>query len=94
MKMKLDVKYNDGATAAATVAAVDFVGFEEKFDRSIAKFQTELKFTDLCWLAWHSLHRADASLGDFHDWLETVEGVTFGEDSEIVPLESPASIGR
>lgn len=94
MKIKLDVKYDDGATAAATVAAVDFVGFEETFDRSMAKFQTELKFTDLCWLAWHSLHRKNESIGDFHAWLENVEGVTFGEDSEIVPLESPASIGQ
>ena len=94
MKMKLDVKYNDGATAAATVAAVDFVRFEETFDRSVAKFGTELKFTDLCWLSWHSLQRKDKNLGEFHAWLDDVEGVTIGEDSEIVPLESPASIGQ
>jgi len=94
MKMKLDVKYNDGATVAATVAAVDFVRFEETFDRSVAKFGTELKFTDLCWLAWHSLQRKDEKLGEFYAWLDNVEGVTIGEDSEIVPLESPASIGQ
>ena len=93
MKMKLDVKYNDGTTAAATVAAVDFVGFEEKFDRSVVKLETQLKFTDLCWLAWHSLQRADASIGDFYIWLENVDEVKFGEDSEIVPLESKASTG-
>lgn len=51
MKMNLDVVYNDGSTAAASVAAVDFVVFEETYDRSVAKFQTELKFTDLCWLS-------------------------------------------
>ncbi len=94
MKMKLDVKYNDGTTAAATVAAVDFVGFEEKFDRSVVKLETELKFSDLCWLAWHYLHRKNESIGDFHTWLENVDEVKFGEDSEIVPLESPASTGR
>ena len=94
MKMNLDVTYNDGATVAAKVAAVDFVKFEEAFNRSVAKFQTELKFTDLCWLAWHSLSRADKNLGEFHVWLENVEGVAFGEDSEIVPLESPASTGQ
>ena len=94
MKMNLEVAYNDGATVAATVAAVDFVRFEETFDRSVAKFQTELKFSDLCWLAWHSLQRKDKNLGDFHAWLDGVDGVTFGEDSEIVPLESPASIGQ
>ena len=94
MKMKLDVKYNDGATAAATATAVDFVRFEETFDRSVAKFQTELKFTDLCWLAWHALQRKDKNLGEFHEWLDNVEGVTFGEDSEIVPLERTASTGQ
>ena len=93
MKMKLDVEYNDGVTAAATVAAVDFVGFEEKFDRSVAKFETELKFTDLCWLAWHSLQRKDKTVGEFHAWLDNVEGVTFGEDSEIVPLEKSQPTG-
>ena len=31
MKMNLDVTYNDGATVAAKVAAVDFVRFEEAF---------------------------------------------------------------
>jgi hypothetical protein len=94
MKMNLDVVYNDGSTAAASVAAVDFVVFEETYDRSVAKFQTELKFTDLCWLAWHALSRKQKDLGDFHAWLENVESVMFGEDSEIVPLESTASIGQ
>jgi len=94
MKMNLDVVYNDGSTAAASVAAVDFVVFEETYDRSVAKFQTELKFTDLCWLAWHALSRKQKDLGDFHAWLENVESVTFGEDSEIVPLVSTASIGQ
>ncbi len=94
MKMNLDVVYNDGATAAASVAAVDFVAFEETYDRSVAKFQTELKFTDLCWLSWHALSRKAKDLGDFHAWLENVESVTFGEDSEIVPLESTASTGQ
>ena len=94
MKMNLDVVYNDGATAAASVAAVDFVAFEETYDRSVAKFQTELKFTDLCWLSWHALSRKAKDLDDFHAWLENVESVTFGEDSEIVPLESTASTGQ
>jgi hypothetical protein len=94
MKMNLDVVYNDGSTAAASVAAVDFVVFEETYDRSVAKFQTELKFTDLCWLSWHSLSRKQKDLGEFHAWLENVESVTFGEDSEIVPLESKANTGQ
>lgn len=93
MKMNLDVVYNDGRAAAVTCTAVDFVGFEEEFSRSMVKLQTELKFTDLCWLSWHSLSRKDATLGDFKAWLAGVESVQFGEDSEIVPLESPASTG-
>jgi hypothetical protein len=90
MKMNLTVKYDDGATAEVVVSAVDFVAFEQEFNRSVARFEAEFKFTDMCWLAWHSLGRRDKNLGEFMAWMEKVDEVTFGETTDIVPLESTA----
>jgi hypothetical protein len=90
MKMNLTVKYDDGATADVVVSAVDFVAFEQEFNRSVARFESEFKFTDGCWLGWHSLSRRDKSIGEFMVWMEKVDEVNFGEAEEIVPLESTA----
>ena len=95
MRLTLTVVYADESTADAVVSAVDFVRFEEKYDRSVARFEKEMRFTDLCWLAWHSLHRKKATSVDFDQWLDTIESVEFtdNEKDEIVPLESQASTG-
>jgi hypothetical protein len=90
MKMNLRVQYDDGSTADAVVSAVDLVGFEGKFNKSVAKFQQEFMLTDIYWLAWHSLHRADKSIGEFEQWLEArdPEVVFSDEDNDVVPLEN------
>lgn len=89
MKMHLRVKYDDGSTADAVVSAVDLVAFESKFDKSIAQFSQTLRMTDIYWLAWHTLHRSDKSLGTFEEWLENKDPeVVFGDEDEIVPLEN------
>ena len=89
MKMNLTVTYTDGAGADVLVSAPDFVAFEREFDRSVARFETEIKFTDICWLAWHGLKRAGKA-GEFDAWLDTIEGVTISEAAEFVPLGSTA----
>jgi len=92
MRLILTVTYTDESTADAVVSAVDFVRFEEKFERSVAKFEKEMRFTDLCWLAWHSLNRRKKTDLDFDAWLDTIDEVTFsGDDAEIAPLENTAS---
>lgn len=94
MKMNLRVSNNDGSTADVQVSAVDLVAFEDKFDRSVAKFQDEFRLTDMYWLAWHSLKRTNPSIGDFNTWLaESDPDVGFSESEEIVPLEKSPSIG-
>jgi hypothetical protein len=87
MKMNLKVTYADESATDVVVSVADFVAFEEKFDRSVAKFEQEFKLTDMCWLAWHRLHKKDKSTGDFPEWLENVESVDFQGVNEIAPLE-------
>lgn len=92
MRLILTVTYTDESTADAVVSAVDFVRFEEKFERSVAKFEKEMRFTDLCWLAWHSLKRRKKTDADFDAWLDTIDEVTFSDqETEIAPLENTAS---
>lgn len=89
MKMHLRIKNGDGSTADVVVSAVDLVAFEEKFDRSVARFQDEFRLTDMYWLAWHSLRRFNKSLPEFDKWLESNDPeVEFADgDTDVVPLE-------
>jgi len=89
MKMQLRVTYNDGAGADVEVAAPDLVAFEREFDRSVARFESEVKFTDLVWLAWHRLKR-EGKAGDFDAWLETVDGIEVADVGEPAPLDKTA----
>jgi hypothetical protein len=91
MRMKLNVTYVDGSGADALVSAPDFVAFEREFDRSVARFESEVKFTDICWLAWHRLNRA-GNVGDFDTWLEKLDTVEITEAEEPAPLDKTAPI--
>ena len=90
MRMNMTVTYTDGAGAEVNVSAPDLVAFEREFDRSVARFESEVKFTDICWLAWHKLHR-DGKAGEFDAWLETLESVEIKDASEPAPLDKTAS---
>jgi hypothetical protein len=89
MRMNLKVTYNDGAGAEVVVSAPDFVAFEREFDRSVARFESEIRFTDICWLAWHKLHR-DKEAGEFDKWLELLDEVSIADVSEPAPLDKTA----
>jgi hypothetical protein len=89
MRMNMTVTYTDGAGADVIVSAPDLVAFEREFDRSVARFESEVKFTDICWLAWHKLNR-DGKAGEFDPWLETLDSVEIKDSSEPVPLDKTA----
>ena len=57
MKMILRVELADGSVDEVTCGARDFVAFEEKYERSVARFEQELKLTDLLFIARHALTR-------------------------------------
>jgi hypothetical protein len=89
MRMTMAVTYTDGSGADVVVSAPDLVAFEREFDRSVARFESEVKLTDICWLAWHRLHR-DKKAGGFDEWLETLESVEISDAGDPAPLDKTA----
>lgn len=92
MKLPLQATYNDGSAVDATATTADLVAFEDKFVRSVARLEVEMRLTDVCWLAWKSLTRQGKTSADFDSWLETIENVELMDEEETVPLDS-ASLG-
>jgi hypothetical protein len=73
----------------------DFIAFEKKFSKSVAKFEAELTLTDLAFIAWHSEHRQKKTGLDFDSWINDVETLELGDQANavIVPLETSQRIG-
>ena len=94
MKINLQVTTLDSVTTKLTAQFADFIAFETEKNRSVANFQTELRLTDLAWLAWHAEKRTKRTAMKFEEWIDTVESVEVGaESSAINPLESPQPTG-
>lgn len=84
MKIALRVTYNDGKTSDVEAVFADFVSFERAWQRSIAKFEAEIRLTDLAWLAWSAETRAKNTAAKFDpDWISTVQNVEIREDVEV-----------
>lgn len=79
MRIILRVSYSDGNSKEVTCSARDLVAFEEKYNRSVAKLESELRITDLLFLAWHSEKRTGATKKEFDNWLDEVDSVTSGD---------------
>jgi hypothetical protein len=77
--MNLRLKYENSEAKEITCTASDLVAFEEKFDRSVAKLETEFRLTDLYFLAWHSEYRRKETKKDFQEWLNDIEAVEASE---------------
>ena len=80
MRITLRVEFIDGNTKDVTCSAKDLVAFEEKYSRSVARFEQEMRLTDLLWLAWHSENRTKATGKDFDSWLDDVESIEPSDD--------------
>lgn len=92
MRLDLRITYNDGSAVVTPATTADLVAFEERFNRSVARLEAELRLTDVCWLAWRSLTRQGKTSAEFGPWLESIDGVELvdGEASPS-PLEPTAS---
>ena len=94
MKINLEVTTLDAVTTKVSAQFADFIAFETEKNRSVANFQTELRLSDLAWLAWHAEKRTKKTAMKYEDWIETIESVEVGTDSAvIVPLENNQPTG-
>jgi len=90
MKIAMTVEYNDGNKVVIEAVFADFVAFERTWNRSVTRFESELRLTDLAWLAWHSEKRNKKTAAQFDpDWIETVASIELGneDDGDAVPLD-------
>lgn len=72
MQINLQITHEDKTEKTVTANASDLVGFETKFDLSVAKLEKEVKLTHLLYIAWHSENRTKATALDFEAWTATV----------------------
>ena len=95
MKLAMEITLDSGVKEKVTAHFADFIAFEGEKNRAITNLQSEVKLSDLAWLAWHSLKRRNQVKTTFMEWVETVESLEVAtEDSVIVPLENPQPTGR
>jgi len=86
--LALKVEYHSGDAEDVDVVFSDFVAFERTWNRSVARFEAELRITDLAWLAWSQLTTANKTKAKFDpDWIRTVSNVTVRDDGDS-PLAS------
>lgn len=79
MKLNLRLTYENKEPKEIVCSARDLVAFEEMYNRSVAKLETEFRLTDLMYLAWHSEQRTSSTKKSFDEWLDTVEKVEASE---------------
>ena len=91
--MAMTVKTNDGQEIKLAAQFADFVAFERTWNRSVSNFSTELRLTDIAWLAWKSQTRTKATTMAFDpEWLNTVDSIEVVDEDDVatVPLEQAA----
>lgn len=94
MKIAMTVTYVDGTKEDVDARFADFVGFERTWQRSITRFEQELRLTDLAWLAWSGLTRLRKTALKFDpDWIATVDEVELGTTEADIPLETTQPLG-
>lgn len=88
MKISMNVTFHDGTQKQIDAVFADFVAFERTWNRSVTKFEEELRLTDLAWLAWHAEKRLKATASQFDpDWVSLVAEIELKADEEPAPLE-------
>jgi len=78
----LRVTFIDGTEKTVTAIAADLIGFETKFDMSIARLEKDVRLTHMFYLAWHVLKRTGETKEDFEKWCESVSLVSEGEQKK------------
>lgn len=91
MKFKMKVDFIDGSSKDLEARFADFVAFERTWNRSVTKFESELRLTDLAWIAWHVQIREKQTAKQFDpEWLNEVENLELLTDDEVpTPFDEP-----
>ena len=94
MKLPMTVVYDGGTRKLVVAQFADFIAFENAHNKSVAKMDTELRLSDLAWIAWHTEKRNKQTALGFDEWNLTVSELELGgEDARIVPLGSNQPTG-
>lgn len=94
MKLGLKITFSEGEPRKVTARFSDFVAFERTWNRSVARFENELRLTDLAWLAWHAETRLNNTKLKFDpDWIALVEEVEVADADRDIPLETTPQAG-
>jgi hypothetical protein len=81
MRIGLDVTFCDGTKQTVEAVFADFILFEKQWNRSVTKFEQELKLTDLAWLAWASMRRQGLTTKSFDpDFVVSIEDISVTDD--------------
>jgi len=80
MRINLRVEFTNSEVKEIVCSERDLVAFEDKFNRSVAKLESEFKLTDLLFLAWHSEHRRKETKKDCDALLDDVEQIGVSEN--------------
>jgi hypothetical protein len=83
MKIVLTVKMLDGDAQRVVAQFADFVAFERTWNRSVAKLESDMRLTDVAWLAWHVLKRTKKTTAAFDpEWIGTVSDIEVDDSEE------------
>lgn len=95
MRIKMKVDFVDGSSKQLEARFADFVAFERTWNRSVTKFDNELRLTDLAWIAWHVQVREKQTAKQFDpDWLNDVDMLTMVDDEATEnPLDETQQVG-
>ena len=81
MKINLRITFLSGESKNVVATAADLVAFEDKFNISAVKLESDPRITYLMWLAWHAMYRAKLTTETFENWVDLVE-VVGGNDAD------------
>ena len=94
MKLSLTVKPIEGESYDVIARFGDFVAFERTWNRSVAKLESEMRLTDIAWLAWQVSKRIGRTNAAFDpDWIQSVDEVTVRDEPADFPLDSKVHTG-
>jgi len=94
VKLSLTVKPLEGESYDVIARFGDFVAFERTWNRSVAKLESEMRLTDIAWLAWQVSKRIGRTNAAFDpDWIQSVDEVTVRDEPADFPLDSKVHTG-